>query len=291
MIPTIPETSLRTHAMSVYEDYHRTSQSYDETRVPIGADILASALSRGARALADVELLDAGCGTGAYAQAMSPLVRRVHAVDLNEGMLSVARRKLAAEEAAGRIVFRQGAIDALPFAESGFDAAMINQVLHHLEDGGDDDWPRHAAVFEEMQRVLRPGGVLVVNSCTHAQLRDGFWYYDLVPEARDACMRRHLPADRLEGMLARAGFRVCGRETPLEAVMQGDSYFDPTGPLREAWRRGDSFWALASGEQVARAESRIREMAADGTLDAWFRARDDARRRVGQFTFFVALRR
>ena len=276
--------------MSKYEDYATVSKAYDETRVPIGTEILLGCLGAAGALLADIRLLDAGCGTGAYSRAMLGHVGRVDAVDLNEGMLAVARAKLEPEEAAGRIAFHQGSIDALPFADETFDAAMINQVLHHIEDGADPAFPALAAVIAEMARVLQPGGVLVINSCTHEQLSDGFWYYDLAPEAREACVRRHISAERLAAMLTAAGFQMRPPAPALDAVMQGEAYFDMTGPLSEDWRKGDSFWALATGEQVASAEARVREMQAAGTLEAWFQGRDERREGVGQFTFFSAVK-
>jgi ubiquinone/menaquinone biosynthesis C-methylase UbiE len=276
--------------MSRYEDYGAVSQAYDETRIAIGVRILRAFLSRADMPLRKIRLLDAGCGSGAYAQAMLSHVGRVEAVDLNEGMLSVARSKLAREEAAGCIAFHRASIDALPFADGSLDAAMVNQVLHHLEDGDDPDFPVHHTAFSEMYRVLRPGGVLIVNMCTHTQLRNGYWYYDLIPEARDACIRRHISAKRLSDMLAETGFELRGSESPLDAVMQGAAYFDASGPLREGWRKGDSFWALATAGQITAAEARVREMHAAGTLRTWFKERDARRRGVGQFTFFAAER-
>ncbi len=72
--------------------------------------------------------------------------------------------------------------------------------------------------------------------------------------------------------------------------MQGAAYFDAAGPLDERWRKGDSIWALAGPNGVAKAEARVREMQAAGTLEAWSREHDDRRHGVGQFTFFLALK-
>jgi SAM-dependent methyltransferase len=167
---------------------------------------------------------------------------------------------------------------------------MINQVLHHLADEKDESFSAHRAVIHEMHRVLRPGGVLVINTCTIEQLAGGYWYYDLVPEARDASIRRHVASDRLVSMLADAGFEPGIPIVPEDSVMQGQAYFDPTGPLRESWRQGDSFWALATAAQLARAENQVRDMLESGTLQEWFQERDARRAGVGQFTFFPAIR-
>ncbi len=276
--------------MSKYEDYGEVAKVYDETRAPIGVEILLGCLTAAGTPLSGIHLLDAGCGTGAYARAVVGHVGHIDAVDLNEGMLDVARAKLAGQEAQGRIAFHHASIDALPFEDEAFDAAMINQVLHHLETGEDDSHPGHARVIAEIHRVLRPGGALVINMATREQLRDGFWYYGLAPRAGEASMALIPSSARLEAMLTAAGFEFRGRHVALDAVMQGAAYFDPAGPLDERWRKGDSFWALAGPKGVAGAVARVREMQAAGTLEAWFRECDERRRGVGQFTFFLAVK-
>ena len=60
--------------MSSYENYSEVSKYYDETRVPIGARILIGALALLRHTRAESRLLDAGCGTGAYAELALPYV-------------------------------------------------------------------------------------------------------------------------------------------------------------------------------------------------------------------------
>jgi hypothetical protein len=72
--------------------------------------------------------------------------------------------------------------------------------------------------------------------------------------------------------------------------MLGAANFDPAGPLDERWRKSDSIWALAGANAVAEAAARVLEMQAAGTLEAWYRERDNRRHGVGQFTFFLAVK-
>ena len=93
-------------------------------------------------------------------------------------------------------------IDALPFEDGCFDAVMVNQVLHHLADSPPDGWPMLRRVLGEFARVLRPGGVAVINTCSHEQLRRGWWYASLVPEAVETIRRRYADREVLTALLA-----------------------------------------------------------------------------------------
>ena len=272
--------------MSSYESYDETSRNYDRTRVPIGSEIILGCLARQARPLDTLTVLDAGCGTGAYSEAIVDRVGRVEALDMSQGMLDEAAAKLADAVARDRIGFHQGAITELPFGEASFDAVMINQVLHHLDD--DADYPLHRRVIGEFARVLRPGGALVVNSCDQEQLEASYWYYHLVPEVGAAMRRQFAPLDALRRILTDSGFDYVGSFVPADQVCQGDAFFDGHGPLDKAWRDGDSMWALASGDQIEAACARVRELDAAAALDDFVAAYDDRRRAIGQITFLYA---
>lgn len=276
--------------MSTYEDYTSTSAHYDATRWALGVEIVLGCLAGGATPLADVALLDAGCGTGNYAAAVLPHVARIEAIDASAAMLEVAGAKLCAPRADGRITFTQSSVDDLPFGDAAVDAVMVNQVLHHLGDGPDDGWRRHARVVGELARVLRPGGTLVVNTCSQAQLRDGYWYYSLIPRAVEALRRRCAPLAVLEGCMVDRGLELLGRFVPVDGVGQGDAYFDVRGPLRADWRSGDSTWALVDADELAAAQAELAALDDRGELAADVARRDARRPDVGQITFVAARR-
>ncbi len=124
--------------------------------------------------------------------------------------------------------------------------------------------------------------------CSHQQLTQGFWYVDLIPEALQAVLQRCIPMERFMAILDDCGFQFGGRIVPLDAVMQGEAYFNRLGPLAPEWRRGDSLWALATSEQINRAENHIRSLRDQEQLETYFTTKDARRQHIGQFTFCLA---
>ena len=77
---------------------------------------------------------------------------RVDGVDLNEAMVSLARRNLA--RAGLEADLRQGDVEALPYPEATFDTVVSTMAFTGYPDG--------AKAAAELARVVKPGGRLVV---------------------------------------------------------------------------------------------------------------------------------
>lgn len=104
-------------------------------------------------------LLDLGTGTGRMLEVFAPDIERGLGLDLSPDMLAVARTHL---DHAGirNCQLRQSDIYAIPAPRDSFDAVIIHQVLHFLEDA--------SRAIAEAARVLRPGGrLLVVDFAPH----------------------------------------------------------------------------------------------------------------------------
>ncbi len=272
--------------MSVYERYAVTAASYDETRWAAGREVILGCLAEAESGLGSMVLLDAGCGTGNYAEALIDRVARIEALDLEPAMLERARAKLEDEAAADRIRFHRGSVLELPFEDASFDGVMVNQMLHHLPGEPGDPLAGYRRAFAEFARVLRPGGVLTVNSCAPHQLDRGYWYYALVPEAARRIRDRFPPLRRLREMLEARGLEWRGSFAPLDRVLMGEAYFDPRGPFDPAWRAGDSTFALVTPEELERALATLRRLEEEGGLERFLRERDAERETVGQITVF-----
>lgn len=274
--------------MSSFENYEATSRHYDKTRVPVGSEIILGCLSLLPRKDSGLELLDAGCGTGAYSEAVLSHVGSIAAIDMSAGMLATARAKLAKAEAAGRIGFHRGSITSLPFEDESFDAVMINQVVHHLGDTAENAFANLGLVLREVSRVLRRGGGFLLNHCAHEQLRHAYWYNALIPEALERCCAHFAPLETVRELMAKSGLAYHGAFAPLDAICQGEAYRDPQGPLSSAWRAGDSIWAHATEAELDRVEKTIADLEARGEMDAFLAENDARRAAIGQITILFA---
>jgi SAM-dependent methyltransferase len=108
-------------------------------------------------------VLDVACGTGVLAREARKRVApggSVTGLDLNEGMLAVARRVQP------DITWHQGDAAALPFEEGRFDVVVSQFALMYF--------PERVAALREMWRVLKPGGRLGVSSWASFEKAEGY---------------------------------------------------------------------------------------------------------------------
>ena len=204
-------------------------------------------------------------------------------------MLAQARSKFT-NDYKNRIRFHQSSIERLPFDAAVFDGIMINQVLHHLADDEQAGYPRIRSVLTEFARVLKSGGVVVINICSRQQLSQGFWYGSLIPEEIDQMCNRHIPLPLLQNLLRECGFEYPNRVVPIDALMQGQSYFNALGPCNKAWRDGDSIWSTVAPRRIDDVCAELKQLEQTGKLEDFVRDRDATRREIGQMTFVYATR-
>lgn len=276
--------------MSEYENYSQTAGSYDTTRAAIGSDIWLGHLISNFGQLGNIRVLDAGCGTGNYTIELARHGVHVTAFDINEAMLGEARAKVQAEDLDQNVEFHSGQLLDLPFADAEFDVVMFNQVLHHLEPLDNVGFINHTRAVNEAARVLRKDGLVLINTCSKAQIADGYWYYSLAPDARNRCLERTIGASDLRAALTDAGFSNMSRTVPLDELLLGKANFVAAGPLNAEWRAGDSFWAYAHPSELDAVLARVNKMQKDASLEAYLDQFDKNRHHLGQTTFWCAVK-
>jgi len=140
--------------------FRRHAAQWDRIRQLHVADTAVEAAIRGALADKPIRsLLDLGTGTGRMLELFGGDIERGLGLDLSLDMLALARARL---DRAGlkHCSVRHGDIYDLALPRDSFDAVIIHQVLHFLDDS--------ARAIAEAARVLRPGGrLLVVDFAPH----------------------------------------------------------------------------------------------------------------------------
>ena len=181
---------------------------YQRYLVPAITAVWASDLVEEAALRPGERVLDAACGTGAVARVAAERVGstgRVAALDINPGMLAVARSLPAVPGAA--IEWHEGSVLALPFSDAAFDRVLCQLGLQFFPD--------RTAALREMRRVLVPDGRLAVSvfgpiehsPATHA-LANALDRH-IGPEASVAKRNEHALADTdaSVALVTGAGFR------------------------------------------------------------------------------------
>lgn len=179
-------------------------------------------------------LLDVGCGTGVATRAAFERVApggRVTGVDINDGMLTVARRRGAAGD------YVHAPAEELPFDDASFDGALSQFAMMFFSD-------RRAAI-EEMQRVVRPGGRIAI--AVWAALGDTPGYaalVELLDELFGETAARSLDVPYCLGEVDafRAVFENAGISNLSVETREGTAHY----PSLDAWMRTDvRGWTLS----------------------------------------------
>jgi ubiquinone/menaquinone biosynthesis C-methylase UbiE len=184
-----------------------SAEAYERYLVPLlfapGAEYLIelAGLGRGER------VLDVACGTGIVARRAAQRVGsggRVVGLDINEGMLEVARK--VSSEARLSIEWQQGDAKEMPLPDEAFDVVFCQQALQFFPD--------RLAALREMRRMLAANGRLALSVLRSTEHNPG---YRLLADTLErhvgsdagSMMRSpfsSLSADELRELIAGAGF-------------------------------------------------------------------------------------
>lgn len=177
------------------------------------------------KATAPARILDVATGTGDFAIKLYQDIKPQHVtgMDLSDGMLEVARRKVKSRGLENVIDFEQGDCLKLKYDDNSFDAVTVAfgvRNFEHIEQG-----------YREMHRVLSPGGMLCVVELSTPRNKFIRWFYDLytlhiIPaigslKSHDKSAYRYLPVsiaavpqgEDMLNIMRNAGFENCKVKT------------------------------------------------------------------------------
>lgn len=131
--------------MRVARQFSRAADKYDAA-AHVQSDVAFDAQQRLPRTVGT--LLDIGCGTGRVTQVLAQRANRTIGLDIAQGMLSYAAQRYPG------ICWLAGDAEALPLQSNSVDCVFSSMALQWCEEPG--------RVLQELQRVLRPGGKMVL---------------------------------------------------------------------------------------------------------------------------------
>ena len=139
-------------------------------------------------------LIDIGCGPGAFLSLVEktcPFIQ-LNALDLSEEMIRETRERLS-----GTAVATVGDSEKMPLGSEQYQVVTCNMSIHH--------YPHPQDAVNEMFRILKPGGVLLLNDmdCVAPVRAAANWLFPRLPGGDVKMYNRK----EIEGMVRRAGFR------------------------------------------------------------------------------------
>lgn len=139
------------------------------------------------------DVLECACGTGMISVYIAPICRRLIATDLSDGMLKRARKKCAGFT---NTEIRQADILSLGFPNESFSKIVAANVIHLLDE------PYKA--LSEMDRVLRPGGKLIIPTYVN---KDKTRVFDKTVDKAGAGFRQDFTYETYRAFFKRAGYK------------------------------------------------------------------------------------
>ena len=149
-------------------------------------------------------ILDLGCGTGRFSEALrARFDAEVIGIDPSQKMWEQARSK----SSDSRVRYEPGRGESIPLPDNSVDLIFMSMIFHHFDN------PMLAA--RECHRVLRDGATALVRTGTRERI-SSYPYVDFFPESRPILEER-LPTTTFVGeVFEAAGFRM----VTLELVTQ-----------------------------------------------------------------------
>lgn len=205
--------------------YDRYANRYDAIKQydPVNEDLyLAQPILQRLPHVRAPLVLDVATGTGRLPLALleQPSFQgRIIALDLSRKMLAIASRKLAPFGERVRLMHHPA--ESLPFPDDTFDLVTCLEALEFMMH------PRR--VLDELGRVLRPGGLLVLTNRQglDARLMPG---HTFTHDALERILRDDLGMQHVEVLLWQVDYRIA------YAVKAGQSLPAGPRPLEEVWQ-------------------------------------------------------
>jgi ubiquinone/menaquinone biosynthesis C-methylase UbiE len=259
-----PKSDCNPNNQSTYCDYNEAFIGYDQFRQPHGLENIIKILGQSKVPIDEQIVLEGGFGTGAYLDHIRHHVQTIYGV---EGSDEGYKKTLQKVNNAPNVRLHKGNILHLSFPDKSFHAYMVNQVLHHL------DYRNHFesinVFLKEAGRILKPGGQLIINTCSQEQLdphSGSYWHFKYIYPAAYSMQKHYIPIQELEIRLKSLGFDEFNCTISPEKIFYPRYYEDPSIALKPEFSKGDSIYSFLSEVELEASNHRLRKAIEDGSV-------------------------
>jgi ubiquinone/menaquinone biosynthesis C-methylase UbiE len=220
--------------------------------------------------------LDIGCGTGNYTISLANAGFIFYGVDPSKEMLTKAR------SVNNNITWLLGTAENIPAPNNSFDGAIATLTIHH--------WANLAEAFNELSRVLKANGKLVIFTSTPDQMKE-YWLNHYFPQMMAHSINQMPALETISEALGNNGFAI----SRIAAYFIQDNLKDcflyvgknkPELYFSETIRNGiSSFAALANPLEIQRGLARLASNISDGTFS---KIKSQYRNDRGDYIFITA---
>ena len=99
-------------------------------------------------------VLDAACGEGYGSALLADVAAQVHGIDVSHDAVAHAHSTYRS----ATLDFRQASVASLPFGDATFDLVVSFETIEHV------DGPTQEKFLDEIRRVLKPDGLLLIST-------------------------------------------------------------------------------------------------------------------------------
>lgn len=222
--------------------------------------------------------LDIGCGTGNYTCLFQEAGYQFIGIDPSEKMLNTARNKNQ------YVDWRSGTAESTGLQSASVDGILCTLTMHH--------WTNLESAYQELARVLKPQGRVVVLTSTPEQTGN-YWLRHYFPKMINASVKLLHSEDAIRSAMEQAGLTICDRELydvqeDLEDKFLYCGKHDPEVYFDKRIQAGiSSFSSLANQDEVRSGLAQLRHDIGSGRIVEVQRTADHT---IGDYLFLVAVK-
>jgi SAM-dependent methyltransferase len=195
------------HDADIVAEFTQQAETFNDIATARSEELLDRLIVL-ARPGSEERWLEAACGPGIISRRLAPHVREVIGIDMTPAMIEIARRD-AAQAGIANATFAIGDVTDLDLPDASFDGTISRFSIHHI--------PAPGRLFEQLARVVRPGGRVVFADHLADRDPDALTWSQELERLRDPSHWVCLTGERLRELGERAGLTLeQERIVPLE---------------------------------------------------------------------------